>query len=396
MRLLFLGYAVSGIEANRLEGASIAGNRMQLGIINALTDQPNGVILDAVTVWPIAPFHQSATLCVREGVIDLGDLKSAKRVGFLNLPVLKQLIQILAVMRTGTRLARVHEYDYVFAYNMFPQVGVPAWLIGRLFRIPVVCLLADPPIDHLPSRRGISKAVMHAYFALTTRLLRTCAGVIVLNQCAAERYAPQAARLLMDGAVDVDSAPGVIQRVQGGPKRVVFTGSLVEYNGIMELIEAMRLVRSEDVVLDLYGIGPLAEFARRAARTEPKINYHGRVSSDAIPGIQQEAFLLINPRRVDDPMSEVTFPSKILEYMLSGTPVLSTKLNGLTEEYEGKMFFMSHGTAEEIAHAIDDLVRRAPDELRDTAQRAREFVVEERSWAARGSLMRRFLSSGMS
>ena len=49
MRLLFLGYAVSEIEANRLEGASIAGNRMQLGIINSLTDQPDGVILEART-----------------------------------------------------------------------------------------------------------------------------------------------------------------------------------------------------------------------------------------------------------------------------------------------------------------------------------------------------------
>ena len=396
MRLLFLGYAVSEIEANRLEGASIAGNRMQLGIINALTDQPDGVVLDAVTVWPIAPFHQSGTLWVRDVEIDLGGSKSAKRVGFLNLPVLKQLTQILAVMRAGTRLARAHEYDYVFTFNMFPQVGVPAWLISRLFRIPVVCLLADPPIDYLPNRRGLSKVVMHAYFALTTRLLRTCAGAIVLNQCAAERYAPQAAWLLMDGAVDGDSAPRAIQRVHGGPKRVVFTGGLVEYNGIMELIGAMRLVRSEDVVLDLYGTGPLAELARRAAKTEPNINYHGRVSSDAIPGIQQEAFLLINPRRVDDPMSEVTFPSKILEYMLSGTPVLSTRLNGFTEEYEDKMFFMRHGTAEEIARAIDDLARRAPDELRDTAAKARGFVLEERSWAARGSLLRRFLSSGMS
>jgi hypothetical protein len=201
MRLLFLGYEVSEIEGNRLEGASIAGDRMQLGIINALTDQPNGVILDAVTVRPLAPFHQSA---------------------------------------------------------------------------------------------------------------------------------------------------------------------------------------------------PLAELARRADWTEPKISYHGRVSSDAIPGITQEALLLINNRRVDDPMSEFTFPSKILEYMLSGTLLLSKRLNRFTEEYEGKMFFMGHGTVEEIAHAIDDLVRRAPDELRDTAERAREFVVEERSLAAQGSLMRRFLSRGMS
>ena len=60
------------------------------------------------------------------------------------------------------------------------------------------------------------------------------------------------------------------------------------------------------------------------------------------------------------------------------------------------MFSMRDGTAEEIAHAFDDLVRRAPDELRDTAESARDFVVEGRSFAAPGSLMGRLLSGGMS
>jgi hypothetical protein len=49
---------VSEIEADRLEGASIAGNRMQLGIINSLTDQPDGVILEARPL-PFCRLHLS-------------------------------------------------------------------------------------------------------------------------------------------------------------------------------------------------------------------------------------------------------------------------------------------------------------------------------------------------
>ena len=87
---------------------------------------------------------------------------------------------------------------------------------------------------------------------------------------------------------------------------------------------------------------------------------------------------------------------KILEYMLSRTLLLSRRLDRFTDEYEGRMSFMGYGTAEEIPHGFDDLVRRAPDEFRDPAESAREFVVEGRSFAAPGSLTLRLLSRGMS
>lgn len=395
MRLLFLGYAVSELEANSLSGVSIAGNRMQLGLIYALTSQPGGVIVDAVTVLPIASLPKDPSVWIRDAVIDIGESKAARRVGFLNVPVLKQFTQIVAVLWAGTKLATAHKYDYVLTYNMFPQVGLPARWIGRLFAIPIVCLLADPPVDHLPNRRGLSKVLRRAYEGLTSRLIGACAGVIVLNDLAADRYAPQAARLLMDGAVDVVRAPASIGKERGGPRRVVFTRALVDYNGIVELVEAMRLVRCEDLVLDIYGDGPLAELASDAARTNARINYHGRVSGDAIAEIQSDAFLLISPRRIHDPVSEVTFPSKILEYMLSGTAILTTRLNGFTHEYDDKVFFVNDDSAPAIAAAIDDLAGRDADELRVTAARAREFVIMERSWKARGELILRFLTDGL-
>jgi len=389
MRILFLGYVVSEADANQLSGASIAGNRMQLGLLGALAGE--GIKTDAITVLPVASFPGDARLWISGAVIDLDDARQSKRVGFLNLPVAKQITQIVATLRSATGSTRQNEYDYVLTYNMFPQVGVPAWIVSRIFRIPLVCLLADPPIDHLPNRRGLSRALMHFNFALTRRLLRSCDAVIALNGLAAQRYAPNAARLVMDGAVQADVPPPAIER-EDGRKRVVFTGALVEYNGIFELVDAMNFVHSDDIALDVYGTGPLEGLVREAARLNSNINYLGFISSDRVASIQRDAFLLINPRRVDDPMSQLTFPSKMFEYMLSGTPVLSTRLNGFTDEYEDKLYFVQGGSGPDIAAAIDDLAGRSPDELRETGVRAQEFILAERSWTARGSLIHRFLS----
>lgn len=392
MRVLFLGYAVPAGATDGLSGASVAGNRMQLGLIGALTAE--GIDVDAITVAPIATFPSDPCLRARNTILDLGGAQRSTSVPFINLPVAKQITQIFSVLRAGMKLTRRNRYDYVITFNMFPQVGLPGRWICRHFRIPLICILADPPIDHLSERQGLSKTLMRAYYAWTSKLLRSCDGVIALNEAAAERYTPQAWRIVMDGAIDANLVRHPARRSQTVAKHVVFTGALTEYNGIRELIAAMGLVRSRDVILDIYGGGPLAGAARDAARENANINYHGVVGGDHVLTIQSDGFLLINPRRVADPMSQLTFPSKILEYMLSGTPVLTTRLNGFSEEYDGKLYFTHDGTARAIADSIDELARMPDADLRATAARARDFVRHERSWEARGAMIHQFLQRG--
>jgi len=394
MRILFLGYVVSKAEANVLSGASTAGNNFQLGIIESLTGSSGNVRVDALALYPIAPFPRDPTICLRHSTATISSTASVRRVGFVNLPILKQLTQTLSLISEGTRLTWRRKYDCVLAYNMYPQVGISARWIGRLFKIPVVAILADLPIDPSPNRAWFSRIPVVVFNWITERLIRRCKSVIVLNRRAADKYAPQARYMVLDGAVTVDKAlPLPSPSNSGGtfPRRVVFTGALVDYNGIVELIAAMRSVRTKDVVLDIYGNGPLKTLAQSASDTMPNVRYHGRLGSDAIAEVQRNAFLLVNPRPVNDPISEVTFPSKLLEYMLSGTPVLTTRLNSLTDEYDGKLYLLDDGSASSIARAIDDLAAKPPEELRRTASKARSFILDERTWMSRGPELVRFL-----
>ena len=52
-------------------------------------------------------------------------------------------------------------------------------------------------------------------------------------------------------------------------------------------------------------------------------------------GVAEElkATLLVNPRPTTEEFTIYSFPSKNMEYMASGTPLLTTKLPGMPEEY---------------------------------------------------------------
>ena len=106
---------------------------------------------------------------------------------------------------------------------------------------------------------------------------------------------------------------------------------------------------------------------------------------------QREAWLLINPRKTDDLIAKVTFPSKTFEYMLSGTPVLTTRLNGYSDEYMDKLFFMETDSAEDIAKSIILIAQKEEYELREITKRAHTFICETRVWKTQAKKIVNFI-----
>ena len=68
-------------------------------------------------------------------------------------------------------------------------------------------------------------------------------------------------------------------------------------------------------------------------KNNEKIKYFGVIDFESILLRQKNTDLLINPRPSIDEYTKYSFPSKIMEYMASGTPVLTTKLSGIPMEY---------------------------------------------------------------
>ena len=232
----------------------------------------------------------------------------------------------------------------------------------------------------------------HAVVAGAVERLKACENYIVLNSYVAEKYLPGKPYIVVDGGIEEDETQ--IQKAnKSGQKNVLFCGALTEYNGIVRLLEAMELVQHEDVVLDIYGGGYLEKKVEQAAQTMKNVCYHGKVENTVILEKQREAWLLINPRVVNDPISLVTFPSKTFEYLLSGTPILSTRLNGYGNEYEGKIFFSDGDSPEALAKAIDEIAEMDSSQLELVAKEAREFVLREKTWKSQTKRVIEFLKT---
>ena len=83
-----------------------------------------------------------------------------------------------------------------------------------------------------------------------------------------------------------------------------------------------------------------------------------------------------------DPCLEYTrysFPSKLFEFMASGTPVLVSKLDGITDEYYNYLFVVEKFNVSEIANCLNHIFKMPHNELKAFGEKAQEFIKQHKT-----------------
>ena len=144
-------------------------------------------------------------------------------------------------------------------------------------------------------------------------------------------------------------------------------------------MEGFRKADIPNAVLHIYGPGDYVKELQQIAQEDERIFYGGMLLNSEIVEKEQEATLLVNPRPTGEEYVKYSFPSKTMEYMASGTPVLTTVLPGMPKEYYPYVFFLEDETAEGIARILPELLAKSEEELFEKGSRARAFVLDQRN-----------------
>lgn len=88
---------------------------------------------------------------------------------------------------------------------------------------------------------------------------------------------------------------------------------------------------------------------------------------------------MINPRSSKEEFTKFSFPSKNMEYMASGTPLLTAKLPGMPKEYYDYVYFFENETEEGITESLKNILSKNKDELYQKGYLAKKFVLKEKN-----------------
>ncbi|MDY0292929.1 MAG: hypothetical protein RBR02_11415, partial [Desulfuromonadaceae bacterium] len=98
------------------------------------------------------------------------------------------------------------------------------------------------------------------------------------------------------------------------------------------------------------------------------------VPNQEVIDAELDASLLVNPRPTEGEYTKYSFPSKTLEYMVSGTPVLTAELPGIPLEYYDYLwFFEENGSG--LERALRYILSKKNTELEKFGEKSRDFAL---------------------
>lgn len=160
-------------------------------------------------------------------------------------------------------------------------------------------------------------------------------------------------------------------------KIVIYAGSLCRKYGICDLIDAFLKVKKENEELWIYGDGDYASEVSQIASKHGQIRYFGRQPNSVVVASELEAVLLVNPRTPEGEYTKYSFPSKTLEYMSTGTPVLMYQLPGIPDEYKDYLYYIRDRDtfSDDLRCVLDESVGK----LAQRGEDAKRFVLNEKN-----------------
>ena len=171
-----------------------------------------------------------------------------------------------------------------------------------------------------------------------------------------------------------------ISKSKDFPRTIIYAGGLYEEYGLAKLVESFIHANIQDAKLVLYGDGPYVKKLKKICEKYNNIEYRGVKPNSVVVDDELRATLLVNPRPTTEEFTKYSFPSKNMEYMVSGTPLLTTKLPGMPKDYYPYVYMIEDESIGGYAKALTDVLSKNADELIRFGLKAKNFVLENKNY----------------
>ena len=390
--LAFVGCVVPDEPQYHSTAFSRAGNMFQINLLTSIRDAgiPVSTVISPIPIqsWPCGRplFVRSTKYCLEDGT-------RVDSLAFVNIPLVKQLMIGLAVLRrllTWGWRSRKCRARVVCTFNLSVPPGVFTLVAARLIGARAVAHLTD---INIPGETVPKSPLFRLDYQLQRWLMPRFDGLVVVSDAIVRDFGLRVPHIRVEGGVRESVFPGIAPRMDSADFVIVSAGSLDEPNGFSVLLQAFSKLRGDHYRLRIAGAGPLEAEVRRAAAQDSRIEYCGYLAFEEVLRLYASADVLINLRLTKSVNTKYFFPSKLMDYLASGRPVITTCTGHVEEEFGQFTFLVREETPEALAAAIQDVERLGKDARERKGAMARDYMMANKTWSAQGRRVVRLIES---
>lgn len=387
--LVFVGSLVPDEQRFVTRAFSPAANLFQGQLLRSVLDTSH---FDNCIVWTVI-----ATPGSRRGgpwLVKSEDLSVALGVDFarsfwmINVTPIKQLWLGLAI---GFRLLALRFKSgwsaniTVLQYNTLIPPLAFTWFAARLIGARIFVSANDIGAPVAQERNAPLRRVEAAQDRI---LLPRVDGLLVVTESIAKDFNIPSNRVLIVDAGVPDSFPELKSRdaKRCGSEQVTigYAGALEPHNGVMVLLGALERSRELPVRVLIAGRGSCIDAVRKAAELDARIEYLGFLSRNEVFAMYERCDALLNLRMIDSHDMRYFFPSKLIECLATGLPVISTPVAHATAEFGDTMFVVPTEKVDSLASTLRLVVATDAAHRLAMGLAARARVMATRRWSTIG------------
>lgn len=389
MNILFLGKfyprtLVTTIAADSKGKAGMSNHNFEMSVINGLS-QHRDIDLKCLTIPNIYsfPYNNRRLFTKRESYVYRNTHVCS--VGFCNLPFIKEMWSTIALIVTILKTIPQYEGDRVDVIVNTPNNSLlNAIRFVKLFTCKIITqtvIIPDiPAMVTAMDKHNVVKSFLLEYLNRSSmRKTSRSNGVVLLTESMMEFIDRPVKHIVMEGIVDVDTMDLGISDDGLDKKIILYTGTLRKIFGVMNLVRAFQLLTDDTAELWICGSGDSQIAIEDAAKQDSRIKFFGLVDSYTALEMQRHATILVNPRTGEGAFTRYSFPSKTMEYLLSGKSTIINRLAGIPEEYYDYVFTPKDESIESLAECISNVLCMDVALRKKRAQSGRNFIITQKN-----------------
>lgn len=375
--ILWIGGVYSEDSINRGFQISPAANKWQKGLVNSIIEDIGmPVVLISHLPERIWPFGKLLPCLKNKVQFYFGNNFF---VEYLNLPCIRTASLTISYKR---KLKLVIEQRgkpvVIISYNPTKENVATGLLAQTKYQIPWIDLCADsydPKEDWSGYAKGASRAKGHiflSYHAFTK--------------------SPFQKKLHLDGGINsLKFNSEILFKKESKEKKIIlYSGMMSIWGGISFLLKAFEKICIPDVELWICGHGNNSDL-NIALKRDSRIKYFGFVSDSQLQEMCQQASIFVNPRPSNVNGNNMNFPSKILEFLSYGKPVVSTWTPGLSPEYREVLEVLNEETENCLYETIEKVLCWDDEKIKNNALRIKSFLLGKKLWSHQSKRMMNWL-----
>ena len=274
-----------------------------------------------------------------------------------------RLVSVLVFASQFKKILIEFEPDVVVSFAV-PTSGWQALWVCKRAGVPFVFRALD--VSH-----KIRKSIFSPLIAMAERFIYRNADWISANNPALLEYCMGMGANKGRGSVELPPldlshfATGVSESSQlrqryeipRDARVTLYMGSFFYFSGLPELIQSFADTRTDGEYLVLVGGGELEKRLREQVKylhMKSFVRFTGFVTFEELPAHLHMADVAVNPMRISM-VSNAAFPNKVIQYMASSLPVISTRLDGLVQTFGDDSELRYVNKSSDVYPAVQDL-----------------------------------------